>query len=126
VLLGTLTVFVFYVLQNYGPESAVRRYHEAIRTQNTREIQDVTQEPLQSDSQQFVFTQAQPYATFTQPRVLRILRSAREAHLDVAYIRNGRIVGVLPWYVEKPRGSESWRINTLKTARLMLEYQRML
>src|SRR5687767_10393182 len=37
-LLAVLTIAVFFVLQNYGPESAVRRFHDALLRRDGREL----------------------------------------------------------------------------------------
>src|SRR4051812_38516877 len=42
VVLAALVLFVFSTLQNYGPESAVRRFHEGILRRDVGEIDEVT------------------------------------------------------------------------------------
>lgn len=41
-VLGAITLFVFYTLRDYGPESAVRRFHDDLVTGNTDDLRDVT------------------------------------------------------------------------------------
>jgi len=41
VLLTLLTVTVFFLFQNYGPESAVRRFQEAVAAKDPREVTDI-------------------------------------------------------------------------------------
>jgi hypothetical protein len=44
-VLAALVLFVFATLQNYGPESAVRRFHEAVLERNQTEVDDVILHP---------------------------------------------------------------------------------
>src|SRR4051812_16565072 len=44
-LLAALVLFVFATLQNYGPQSAVRRFHEAVRTGDPVELEDSIVQP---------------------------------------------------------------------------------
>jgi hypothetical protein len=44
-LVAALVLFVFATLQNYGPQSAVRRFHEAVRTGDPVEIEDSIVQP---------------------------------------------------------------------------------
>ncbi len=46
VALTLLTLFVFWVLQDYGPESAIRRFHDAVLNGDTHVLAQVTQEDI--------------------------------------------------------------------------------
>src|SRR5579871_1095936 len=45
-LLALLTISVFYVLQDYGPESAIRRFHQGIADNDAFAVQQVLSEPI--------------------------------------------------------------------------------
>jgi hypothetical protein len=45
-VLVALTLFVFYTFRDYGPASAVRRFHDDIKNNNPDDLQRVTVGPL--------------------------------------------------------------------------------
>ncbi|MFY9233571.1 MAG: hypothetical protein WAO58_03835 [Fimbriimonadaceae bacterium] len=121
-LLGALTLAVFFILQNYGPESAVRRLHEAILRQDPGVFSQVVQEPLGSEPSQAVaaiLVRLVPAAD--SYKLVTMDRQVSEARLGMAYLRRGRLIGSILWVVDK-RGSRTWRINATKTIALMQEY----
>ena len=121
-ILAGLTLFVFFVLQNYGPESAVRRFHQAFLRRDLPALQEVTVEPLNSEpvnAVAFAVSRVLPAVDGYQLR--QIERSQRAVLMEIQYIRGKRIVAVLPWYVEK-KGSPNWRVNATETLNWMRRY----
>jgi hypothetical protein len=44
--LAAITLFVFSTLRDYGPLSAVRRFHEALRSNDLNDLHKVTEDPF--------------------------------------------------------------------------------
>jgi hypothetical protein len=129
---------IFFVLQNYGPESTIRKFHSAIQrglsvagagnqslTKSLRDIQREVIEPLglvngsQGDPAgvsilRFAVNQMQNGGKL---QILRMDRYPREVRAVVAYYYPNRPPQEMIWVVEKPTGRRAWLINATKTLR---------
>ena len=124
-VLAGLTLGIFYVLQDYGPESAIRRFHRAISSQpvNVQELAQVTQQEVgQGVVSQLVQTVLAIDPTAQRYQLRRMDRSPRQVRAEVAYLTPPGYVVVLPWVVRKTPGSESWRVDAVETLGWMQSY----
>ncbi len=143
-LLAAVTLFVFFVLQNYGPESAVRRFHAAVSRVKVspdgrydmpysaaEELQRVTMQRIGTASVGYLvrFTSERFAAggTFQIVRVERGTENSNQMLAAVVY----RIPGYLPdaaiWVVEQPRDGEGmrssdWKVNADGTANAIRDH----
>jgi hypothetical protein len=123
-LLAVLTLSVFFLLQNYGPESTVRRYHEAVakgdRVTQDQLIEETPDNPaaVQLSS---LLTGIRRVADGYRP--VNMDRKPGSVLLEVAYIRGNGIMARLPWIVHKRPGWNRWRISATDTLRWLHYYQ---
>jgi len=118
-ILTALVLFVFSTLQNFGPESAVRKFHEAASNLNESEIKESIVQPSNPQEvrevrfivNQFIRT-LPPDSTFSL-RDLASNRTAKSVTVTVIYRSNGRTIRAADWVaVKSPYG---WRVDTHKT-----------
>ena len=111
VVLAAVTLSVFGVFQNYGPESAVRRFHHAVAIKDDAEIGQVSTQPADSsavmDLKRFVTR-----ALANGGSGYRILTSERT---DTQVVMLARYEGLPPivWVVVKTR--DRWRVDPYLT-----------
>lgn len=116
--LSLLTLGVFYVLQDYGPESAIRRFHDAVLKRDPVELQRVTDEDVRSQSVQQLITQVGAFMRSGSYQLLRMERSATQVQAAVVYrARGSRDVFPMIWVVEKRGGL--WKVNADKTMTIL-------
>lgn len=53
-ILATLVLSVFGALRDYGPDSALRRFHQAAISGDDRALQSVTKQPVNSNAVQYL------------------------------------------------------------------------
>jgi hypothetical protein len=109
-VLATVTLCVFGVFQNYGPESAVRRFHHAAAHDDLGEMaQLVTQDVHSSAVTQLVGIVKRALTGGTGYRILTSDRSDKQVVMLAKYESTPPIV----WVVVKESGS--WRIDPYLT-----------
>lgn len=119
-VLAALVLFVFSTLQNYGPESAVRRFHEGIIRQDAEEITEVTLSPEEDKNQkleEIQFIEGQIYSKLSQGYRIRLQdlkRNPKEVYVTVLYYApGGGPSGNAPYAaVKTPFG---WKVDVHKT-----------
>lgn len=117
-VLSLVTLSVFYVLRDYGPESAIRRFHRAVRIGDPNELARVTEQPIGSPPvQELVGWVNQMNLIGGRYQLLRVERQPREVYAALAYQGpNGESYATV-WVVEK-RGT-SWKIDAARTATIL-------
>lgn len=121
-ILAALTIAVFFALQNYGPESAVRRLHEAFLRKDRAAFAQLLDEPLDDPSVSGVILTLERIAPYADSyRLESMERKVNAARLGVVYLRRSRIIAAAPWWVDRV-GSRVWRINATKTVKWMRDY----
>jgi hypothetical protein len=113
--LALITLFTFFVFQNVGPQSAIRRFHIAAAANDGDAINRLTTEgaraPSTSYMVNFVTKLAEFNATF---EVVSTRRLHNEVLVGVQYrLPNGMTNGVL-WHVRQ--GQHDWRVDCEGTA----------
>ncbi|MDX2066454.1 MAG: hypothetical protein SFX74_11990 [Fimbriimonadaceae bacterium] len=125
-VLATVTLGVFGALHDYGPEGAVRRFHEAIRRNDAKELQEVLQEPIAStEAQQLVYS-TRVLLRNGPAGLLGTRRGGRNVQMLVTYRDPyGRAFPIV-FFVDKPVGSRQWKISASKTNVAISDYLRTL
>ncbi|HWD37236.1 MAG TPA: hypothetical protein VG944_00170 [Fimbriimonas sp.] len=114
-VLAAITLFVFFTLQDYGPGSAIRRFHDDVISQNYADLQRICREDINSLEvgmlAQMLNDLDERGATST---IASEDRSAAEVDVLVLYRLQG---GERPyiWVVKKNRGT--WQIDPFETVR---------
>ena len=115
--LGVLGLFLR--LQEYGPESALRKFHQAIERRSLPDLQRVTIEDVRSPEVQNLVARVGAYMAVggNRFRILRTDRTPNEVRAAVAYpLPNGATPFVV-WIVE--RQGRTWRVSADATSRVM-------
>lgn len=111
--MALITLAVFSTLQDYGPESAIRRFHAAIASDDGPELQQVTEQSIQAPQVRYLATwvrllQQQGY----RYQLMRMDRSPTQVRAAVVYTA-GNIVRPMIWVVEKK--GHTWKVDAVKT-----------
>ena len=140
-LLGILVLFTYSTLQNYGPESTLRRFHAAIYTISQSQINNKGIPPAAWNSLRSTLiedignldgTESRNYdatevygEVFRQFRegmtysLARMDRHSRDVRIAVIYQKDKVPPRSIVWVVEKPLGGREWKINAQKTLSVM-------
>lgn len=123
-LIATLTASVFFVLQNYGPESTVRRFHEAVVRKNFSELSRVSSGSIRQATDRVELDPATAMlwnfvtdlvAQGARLRLRDVQRGPGFVWVAVYYVVPGRAPVALPWLARHtPQGE--WKVDTLATA----------
>ena len=111
---------LFMRLQEYGPESAVRRFHQAISRGALPDLQRVTVEDVRSPLVRgFVRDVAGLMAQGVNrpPRILRTDRTPNQVRAAVAYPLPGGQPFYMVWVVE--RQGRTWKVSVENTRRVI-------
>ena len=112
-ILALLTLGVFYVLQDYGPESAIRKFHVAAAAGDAGALQSVTQQPVRTQEVQILAAKVRRLlGEGYRYQVLRMDRSPTQVRAAVVYTV-GNIELPEIWVVEKD--GRSWKIDAFTT-----------
>ena len=113
-LLAALTLTVFAKLQDFGPESTLRRFHQAAIRGDVPTIDATTAEGANSPFVQALAQGIRSYAETGAPiQPLGMMRGPGEAICEVAYADRQSGMSVHLW-VLKLRG-RTWKINAEAT-----------
>ncbi|MGV3614879.1 MAG: hypothetical protein ACO1SV_06050 [Fimbriimonas sp.] len=117
-LLATVTLGVFYVLQDYGPESAIRRFHRAVQARDSGELARVTEQPIDSPEVQELIRWVDQTSRFgARYQLLRVERQRREVYAALDYTApNGENYATV-WVVEKK--GETWKVDAVRTVTIL-------
>ena len=144
VLLGCLVLFTYSTLQNYGPESTLRKFHSAVHNIYQSQLSgkgtpradwSVLQSTLEEDigSLDNPKEPADPQAIALIDSVIgqfqmgkayslaRMDRHPREVHVVVQYLRDPIPTIQTVWVVDKPLGGRAWKISARKTLSALTE-----
>lgn len=114
VLLTALTLTVFGRLQYYGPESTLRRFHDAAVHGDVATINATTEEGADSKVVQELAERIQTFAERgAQVQPLELVRSPVDAKCEVVYADPVSGVVHIVWVLELQ--DRTWKINAQKT-----------
>jgi hypothetical protein len=139
-ILAALVLFVFSTLQYYGPESAVRRFHEGIRWRDDELIAEVTVPPRSPRERgEIAFMKQLTYVRLSRGNRFRLRNRQREpkrqivaqdgkvqnkpetVYLTADYSTPNRSVFANVQFVVE-RDPMGWRINVHETLALWNKY----
>lgn len=116
--LAAVTLAVFFVLQDYGPESTLRRFHEAILQRDAETVNDVTvgglKDPPTEQEVSNIYGYLQRGARY---RLLGTDHRGRWVGAEVQYIFPSGRTATYYWVIVK-RGPQ-WKVDAEATERLM-------
>ncbi|MEI8282415.1 MAG: hypothetical protein WCG75_08425 [Armatimonadota bacterium] len=144
ILLGTLVLFTYSTLQNYGPQSTIRKFHSAIHNINQAVVNgskipksdwEVLRSTLEEDIGELgtgpflpnrdVFNTYKSVAELFQEGRAYSLgpmdRRQREVRIAVIYMKGKTPPISMVWVVEKPSGGREWKISAHKTVSAMTD-----
>ena len=113
--LAAVTVLVFYTLRDYGPESAIRRFHTAAAASNSEGIDQVAVQDLRSDFTRALATKVYQLIAYSGAhyRIVGMDRQPNQVDAVVAYTVPDRKPLLLPWVIEQR--DRVWRVNAERT-----------
>jgi len=118
--LAIFTLLVFGLLPNYGPASALRRFHQAIIDGDEREVRRVVMEPLDATPARRVIGVVGHLLQNGYVSVARPERSPREVRVVMLYRDDNGQPFPIVFVVEKQQ--HQWRINLSKTDTIFNDY----
>jgi hypothetical protein len=115
ILLSLVTLFVFFTLQNYGPDSTVRKFHLAARELDRDEAATLVYPDFDSSSTQELWTLVAGLLANgrTDFEITHFQRKANQAAIVVRYRFPNGEQRTLIWLVNRIEGK--WRIDTRET-----------
>jgi hypothetical protein len=131
ICLGATTMAVFSSLQNYGPESVLRRFHQALNPNQNGEldwnaIAQTVDQPTQSVAVQKLVSTVRQLLRNGPPRIAgmqRELVQSRQPNLQVrellVYHDIDNSSFPIVWIIERQSGQ--WRINVQKTETVLMD-----
>lgn len=110
---------LFLRLQEYGPESALRKFHQAIERRSLGDLQRVTREDVRSPEVQSLVARVGYYMAVggNRFRILRTDRTPNEVRAAVAYPLPGGPSPFVVWIVR--RDGRTWKVDADATSRVM-------
>jgi uncharacterized UPF0160 family protein len=121
--LGIVTLLVFSLLQDYGPESAIRQFHEAVRENDDQLLASVTFEDMSDPNVQLLKRQVQDLEEQgARYSVYSVDRHPTYVEADVQYQGPGGQQITVVWVVRKDR--RIWRVSAIQTGLARLKLNR--
>jgi len=116
-VLAAVTLGVFAVFHDYGPESAIRRFHLAVVNGDRAELQRVTEQPIDTPGPQALRRWVlQMHEAGAHYQLLRVERHPRAVYAAVVYSPpDGEPYGTV-WIVRKD--DAFWKVDAAATADL--------
>ena len=109
-VLAGVTLGTFAIFQNYGPESAVRRFHQAVQTKDDRTIEQIVlTDPGNSSVQDLKRLVAGLASRGPAYKIVKSERSRTQVEMLALYEGGVRII----WVVVK--ANDRWRIDPYLT-----------
>ncbi|MBX3119911.1 MAG: hypothetical protein KF784_12665 [Fimbriimonadaceae bacterium] len=117
-VLTLLTLSVFYLLRDFGPESAVRKFHRAVLSRDFAKVQESIRPETNQESLDFLARGVWNFARADGRFQIRSLqRNTNQVTAEVEYSFPDRsLVATTLWLVEKDQ--TGWKVNVNATERL--------
>jgi len=122
--LACLTIRVFFELQDYGPESAIRKFNEAVKNNDLGAMQAATlggREGLKGDKVPFLFWSLTQWDRRGIPmQIERIKRTGNEVRAEMVLTiphQPHDTIWAMTWVVE--RTGRDWLVDANKTATIL-------
>jgi len=113
-LLASLTIRVFFELQDFGPESAIRTFMNALRDPHSIQGEVIT-DPISGDPQKLMLVRLVNWQRHgVEAQVGYVKQSGNEARATVIFSFPNGTIWTTVWVVE--RRGKSWLVDANKTA----------
>ncbi len=115
VLLAAITLFVFGTLRDYGPESAVRRFHDAVSHHDAADLAKVAIEPIDSSSVQTLvgWIGQLDKMSVSAPQLAAERREPNQvSEVTLFHLQYGQEAPIV-WIVV--RSTSGWKVNAQET-----------
>lgn len=119
IALSTLTLSVFALSANRGPESAVRRFHQALLEGDHAMVVNLMEDGEQESGRYLRLQIASALAQGVQIQLRRVTTEGRLSYVDVIYLSGNRLVGAIRLVVRKP--GNRWMINAGESLKLQAQ-----
>jgi hypothetical protein len=123
-ILSVLTLAVFFTLRNYGPQSAVRRFHQAVASRNPTEMsryaEEVPSNPELLELGSFVYQNMMN----GQPRLIAVQPGNNRAKVLVVYQNKFAAPQPVVFIVDQDTKTHLWRVNCSATFSAIVDYTR--
>jgi hypothetical protein len=117
VVLTILTLAVFAYSKDQGPESVVRRYHQAITEGDVEGLRQIETGDSRYSAELSTYLQ-QVMSQSQRASLGRVRQDGRTAYVDVIYpLAAGRGMAAMRFVVQKPK--LRWKVNPDETVRLL-------
>jgi hypothetical protein len=125
-ILAIVTVATFARLQDYGPQSTVRRFHQAIAIRDVNELQRVVREPVASAPVATLVSGVSRLLINGSPVLAGSKQTNGEERLLMTYRDDLGNAFPIVFFVERNRTDRNWKINASKTSVAFENYLRAL
>ncbi len=117
--LAAAVLGLFLRLQEYGPESALRKFHQAVERRSLPDLQRVTLEDVNAPEVRFLAERVAGDLALggNRFRILRTDRTPTEVRAVVGYSLPGGLTNLKVWVVE--RQGRAWKVSADATVRVM-------
>lgn len=121
VLLAFLVCVIFFPLRNYGPQSAVRRFHQAVASNDLRQIaqfaEEPTNDPALAELSVFVYTNLR----YAQPRLIAVQPDANRAKVLIQYQNKFGASQPVVFFVDQSTAGR-WKVNSTATVTALKDF----
>lgn len=105
-----MVLAVFWVLRDYGPESAIRKFHQRLLDRDSAQLQTLLEQPISNpESQIFLADINNLISLQARPQVQGMVRRPRLVVADVLYLLPDGRQAIRKFTVE--RVGRTWQIN---------------
>lgn len=117
-VLAVLTLSVFYLLREFGPESAVRKFHRAVLSRNYAQLNEVIHSETDPVELDYLASRVWNFAaTDGRFQIRSLQRSTDQVTAEVEYSFPNRALVVTTFWVIT-RESSAWKVNVNATAQM--------
>ena len=121
VLLAFLVCVIFFPLRNYGPQSAVRRFHQAVATRDLRQITQYTEESTNNPALAELFVFVDTNLLYAQPRLIAVQPDANRAKVLIQYQNKFGASQPVVFFVDQSTAGR-WKVNCTATVTALKDF----
>jgi hypothetical protein len=117
--LALVTLLVFFILQDYGPESSLRKFHEAIVQQDAKELGEVTTTNLADADTKLAVNVVSTILVSGNARYRLLMTDHQKGWIgaEVQYVYPNGQTRTIYWVVRKV--GRDWKVDPTATRQIM-------
>jgi hypothetical protein len=117
--LALVTLLVFFILQDYGPESSLRKFHEAIVQKDAQALNEVTTAPLADEDTKLAVNVVSSMLVSGNARYRLLMTDHQKGWIgaEVQYIYPNGQSRTIYWVVRKI--GRDWKVDPTATRKVM-------